>query len=108
MSKHAQLQKCLKIFNEKTSHGPIYFCTVCMQTCFKNFVNDSERIKCSSLEFTTLKKCSTGYVSIDNKVWLCKTCCLAIKQGKVPKLSIENGMGFPHKLPELDLYGMEE
>ena len=108
MSKHAQLQKCLKIFNEKTSHGPIYVCTVCMQTCFKNFLYDIERIKCSSLEFTTLKKCSTGNVSIDNKVWLCKTCRLAIKQGKVPKLSFENGMAFPHKPHELDLYGMEE
>ena len=60
------------------------------------------------MEFTTLKKCSTGYVSIDNKVWLCKTCRLAINQGKVPKLSIENGMGFPEKPHELDLYGMEE
>ena len=108
MSKQAQLQKCLKIFNDKTSHGPRYVCTVCMQTWFKNFVYNIERIKCSSLEFTTLKKCSTGYVSIDNKVWLCQTCHLAVKQGKVPKLSIENGMGFPEKPYELDLHGMEE
>ena len=69
--KHAQLQKCLKVFDDKTSHGPIYVCTVCMQTWFKNFVYDIEKIKCSTLELTTLHKCSTGYVSIDNKVWLC-------------------------------------
>ena len=108
MSKHAQLQKCLRIFNEKTSHGPIYVCTICNQTWFRNFVYDIQRIKCSSLESTMLKKCSTGYVSVDNKVWLCRTCRLAIKQGKVPKLSIENGMGFPEKPHELDLHGMEE
>ena len=30
MSKYAKLQKCLKIFNDKTSHGPIYVCTICM------------------------------------------------------------------------------
>ena len=71
MSKHAQLQKCLRIFNEKTSHGPIYVCTICNQTWFRNFVYDIQRIKCSSLESTMLKKCSTGYVSVDNKVWLC-------------------------------------
>ena len=108
MSKHAQLQKCLRIFNEKTSHGPIYVCTICNQTWFRNFVYDIQRIKCSSLESTMLKKCSTGYVSVDNKVWLCRTCRLAIKQGKVPKLSIENGMGFPEKPHDLDLHGMEE
>ena len=108
MSKHAQLQKCLRILNEKTSHGPIYVCTICNQTWFRNFVYDIQRIKCSSLESTMLKKCSTGYVSVDNKVWLCRTCRLAIKQGKVPKLSIENGMGFPEKPHELDLHGMEE
>ena len=32
MSKHAQLQKCLRIFNEKTSHGPIYVCIVLFVT----------------------------------------------------------------------------
>ena len=26
---------CLRIFNEKTEYGPLYVCTLCLQTWFK-------------------------------------------------------------------------
>ena len=32
--KSITLTQCLKIFNQKTSTGPIYVCTVCLQTWF--------------------------------------------------------------------------
>ena len=47
-------------------------------------------------------------MSVDNREWICKTCRDSIKEGKIPKLSIENKMGFPQKPKELDLNGMEE
>ena len=53
-------------------------------------------------------ECSTGFTSVNNKEWLCRTCCFAIKEGKVPRLSVKNGMGFPEQPPELLLYPMEE
>ena len=30
--KSITLTQCLKVFNQKTSTGPIYVCTVCLQT----------------------------------------------------------------------------
>ena len=32
----------------------------------------------------------------------------SVKEGKIPKLSIENQMGFPELPPQLKLYSMEE
>ena len=45
---------------------------------------------------------------MDNKEWTCRSCRESIKDGRIPKLSIENKMGFPPKLKKLDLNGMEE
>ena len=53
-------------------------------------------------------ECSKGFTSVNNKEWLSRTCCFAIKQGKVPRLSMKNGMGFPEQPPQLQLYPMDE
>ena len=37
-----------------------------------------------------------------------KLCRNSVKEGKIPKLSIENKMGFPELPPQLKLYSMEE
>jgi hypothetical protein len=50
----------------------------------------------------------TGKTSVDNKQWLCNTCIDSLKSGKVPKLAVVNGMMFPPKPPELELYQLEE
>ena len=38
--KSSTLTKCLNVFNQKTSSGPIYVCTVCLQTWFRTSVHD--------------------------------------------------------------------
>ena len=38
--KSSTLSQCLKIFNQKRSSGPIYVCTVCLQTWFRTSVHD--------------------------------------------------------------------
>ena len=53
-------------------------------------------------------ECSTGFTSVNNKEWLCRTCRFAIKEGKVQRLSMKNGMGFPEQPPQLQLYPMKE
>ena len=107
--KSITLTQCLKVFNQKTSTGPIYVCTVCLQTWFRTSVQDVANLTFKSqLEEKTYLECSQGYVSADSKQWLCNTCRLAIKKERWPKLSIINGMGFPPVPTELKLYGMEE
>ena len=60
------------------------------------------------MDRTLLNKCITGYVSFANSEWICNTCLSNIKQGKIPKLSLINGMKFPEKIPELNLSNLEE
>ena len=38
--KSITLTQCLKVFNQKTSTGPVYVCTVCLQTWFWTSVQD--------------------------------------------------------------------
>ena len=38
--KSITLTQCLKVFNQKTSTGPTYVCTVCLQTWFRTSVQD--------------------------------------------------------------------
>ena len=52
--------------------------------------------------------CTTGYISVANREWICNTCLFNIKQGKIPKLFVINGMTFPKKPPELNLSNLEE
>ena len=54
------------------------------------------------------KKCLTGYLSVNNKEWVCNTCYSAISAGKVPKLSKANIMNFPEIPPQLHLHPLEE
>ena len=103
------MDESLKLFNIKISNGPIYICTVCLQTWFRRSVLNIEFLKvCSEAEEEKLNQCRRHYVSVEDKEWICKTCRDSIKMGKIPKLSLENKMGFPPQPKELKLNGMEE
>ena len=64
------------------------------------------------LENINLLKRSRPYCikfrSINDEEWICHTCMETIRDGKVPKLSVANGMKWPDKPPELDLQQLEE
>ena len=103
------MDECLKLFNIKISNGPIYVCTICLQTWFRRSVSNIDLIKvCSEAEQEKLNQCRRHYVSAEDKEWICKGCRDSIKTGRIPKFSIENKMGFPPQPKELKLNGMEE
>ena len=103
------LADCVNTFNEKTSHGPIYVCTVCLQTWFRISVSNVANITWTSdMQKATYIECTQHYKSADGKQWLCNTCKAALKKGHWPKLSVANGLGFPDIPDALKLYGMEE
>ena len=106
--KQKRLTECLKVFNEKTLHGPIYTCTVCLQTWFRSSVVDVAKTNWKShLSQKLFLECTQHYKSVESKEWLCNTCKRSIKEGHWPKLSVINGMGFPNIPDELKLYPME-
>ena len=86
---------CLNIFNEETEYGPLYVCTVCLQTWFKSSVYDISKLFLKmQIEQNMFTECSKGFTSVNSKEWLCRTCCFAMKQGKVPRLLSEKWYGF--------------
>lgn len=84
--------------------GPVYVCTCCHQTWFlKSVVKlDTTNLSASS------KSICTGLRSVDSTEWLCLTCCAALKDEKIPRLSVKNGMKWPDKPDALNLHPLEE
>ena len=69
------MDECLKLFNIKISNGPIYVCTICLQTWFRRSVSNIDLIKvCSEAEQEKLNQCRRHYVSAEDKEWICKGC----------------------------------
>ena len=97
----------IAIFNNLTSQGPIYVCSVCQQNNFKEKVHIISTLK-QHKYINFLNQCKTNYISINNHEYICATCKEYITKGIVPKLSVKNGCGFPTKPIELDLFNLEE
>ena len=91
------LNESIKIFNDLTSHRPIYVCSICQQTNFIDKVTEIAKLH-KNKNNDLLNECRTNYKSINNKEYICFTCKKYIYKGKIPKLSIKNGCGFPKNL----------
>ena len=100
-------EEAIEKFKE-TEGSCSYVCSSCHQVWFKKSVKEVSSLGKVSLDKTLLNQCITGHISVANREWICNTCIFNIKQGKIPKLSVFNGMVFPQKPPELDLSNLEE
>lgn len=90
----------LNCFMKRISVGPTYVCSCCHQTWFRQGVS-----KVDSLPMKLQEKYLTGILSVDNVEWICRNNVII---DKVPKLSVLNGMQWPKKPKELDLFPLEE
>ena len=102
------IDKSIETFHQNISSGPLYVCSCCHQTWFKYSVINTANLVLSDEHKQLLTKCLTGYISVNEIEWICRTCRESIGKGNVPKLSIQNGVGFHEKPPELDLHALEE
>ncbi|XP_062569080.1 uncharacterized protein LOC134231172 [Saccostrea cucullata] len=101
----ADIGDCIQNFHEQIRHGPIFVCSCCQQTWFKESVSKVENLK---LDDECKSKFLTSTVSVENMEWICNTCSSSIRENKIPKLSVLNGMMWPLKPMELDLFPLEE
>ncbi|XP_062602358.1 uncharacterized protein LOC134264070, partial [Saccostrea cucullata] len=99
------IQDCIHNFHEQIKHGPVFICSCCHQTWFKESVLKVENTK---LDDTSKSRYLTCITSVDNAEWICNTCYSSVREGKIPKLSVLNGMTWPPKPRELDLFSLEE
>ena len=97
------MKSCIELFHKNISIGPVYVCSCCQQTWFRQSVSSI-----ISLNGEQKDKYLTCMKSAGNEEWICTTCKRNILSGKVPKLSIVNGMNWPDKPKELDIFPLEE
>ena len=101
---HRDIKECIKQFHSSIAVGPLFVCTCCHQTWFRKGVCMLKNINLPKSSRLYLTK----FTSVNDEEWICHTCMGAIRDGKVPKLSVANGMKWPDKPPELDLHQLEE
>ena len=98
------IKECIKQFHSSIAVGPSFVCTCCHQTWFRKSVCMLKNISLS----TSSRLHCTKFISVNDEEWICHTCIGALRDGKVPKLSVANGMKWPDKPAELDLHQLEE
>lgn len=91
-------------FHQKVSKGPMFVCSCCTQTWFRDGVLKAEQLRKTNLGST----CLTGFKSVNDTEWICHTCHRNLKAGKIPSFAVVNGMGFPEKPPDLNITELEE
>ena len=102
--RYKNIKECIEQFHSSIAVGPLYVCTCCHQTWFRKGVCMLKNINLP----TSSRLYCTKFISVNDAEWICHTCIGAIRDGKVPKLSVANGMKWPDKPPELDLHQLEE
>ena len=102
--RYKDIKECIEQFHSSIAVGPLYVCTCCHQTWFRKGVCMLKNINLP----TSSRLYCTKFISVNDAEWICHTCIGAIRDGKVPKLSLANGMKWPDKPPELDLHQLEE
>jgi hypothetical protein len=98
-------QGCIDKFHEPIKHGPVFICSCCHQTWFKESVL---KVHNTNLDDEMKSKFLTNTLSVENAEWICNTCYASVRENKTPKLSVLNGMAWPPKPNELQLYPLEE
>ena len=98
------IKECIKQCRSSIAVGPLFVCTCCHQTWFLKCVC---MLKNMNLPTGSRLYC-TKFTSVNDEESICHTCMGAIRDGKVPKLSVANGMKWPDKPSELDLHQLEE
>ena len=95
-------------FREAIDLSSSFVCSCCQQTWFKHSVQAVATLNMKALDAHLLDKCLTGYTSVGNCEWICNTCLNNLKRGKIPKLSVANGMKLIVQPAELNLNHLEE
>ena len=99
------LQDCIKHFHVSIAAGPVYVCTCCHQTWFREGVSFLRK---TSMLLRDKNIYCTNITSVANEEWICHTCLSSLKDGKIQTLYVENGTKLPEKPQELMLHQLEE
>ena len=89
---HRGIDFCIEQFRNKIREGPCYICCVCNRLLYRRSVIIFCKSKYSCQNFFSVQS------SFDAKEYICKTCHLKVKDGKLPCQAVVNNM-FVDEIP---------
>lgn len=95
-----------KTFQSKIADGPMYVSTCCTQTFFRHSVCMTSLVRFKHQYLMNV--CLSNIKSVNNNEWICKTCLLAVQQGKIPVCSTAKNKTFPIISEQLNITHPEE
>ena len=99
------IEECIKEFHSSIAVGPLHVCSCDHQTWFRKRISMLKNIH---IPVQSKRLYCTKFTSVNDEEWVCHTCFNALRDGKIPKLAVANGMKWPNKPPELHYYQIEE
>lgn len=73
------VEDCINKFHEQIKLGPVFVCSCCHQTWFKESVLKVEGTKLGN---EMKSKFLTGTLSVEHAEWICNTCYASIRENK--------------------------
>lgn len=100
--------KMVQASQQPIADGPMYVCTCCTQTFFRHSVCMTSLVRFKHQYLMNV--CLSNIKSVNNNEWICKTCLLAVQQGKIPVCSTANKYNktFPIISEQLNITHLEE
>ena len=99
------IEECIKELHSSIAVEPLYVRTCCHHTWFRKCVS---MLKNTHIPVQSKRLYCIKFTSVNDEEWVCHTCLNALRDSKIPKLSVANGMKWPNKPPELNLHQLEK
>ena len=99
------MKKLISRFREIITEGPSRVCMPCNRMMYKHTVRPIKKVKTLGTEAAVL--CTTVIGDQVESDWICFCCHRHIMNGRVPPMSIANGLAFPKKPVKMDLHQLE-
>ena len=103
--KACPMKKLIQRFKQTIKGGPTYVCMPCNRMMYKHTVRPIRTTR--ALDNFASRTCTTKIGDQVESDWICFCCQRHIKNGKIPPMSVANGMAFPKKPLKMDLYQLE-
>ena len=101
----SRMEKLIAKFREEVQKGPEYICIACNRMLYRFTVRSAAAVLALKTEVSEL--CTTQMGSQKITEWICFTCHNHIQKGKVPPMSLANGLAFPTKPKKMVLHSLE-
>ena len=104
-TKPCPMKKLILKFKAAIAIGPTFVCMSCNRMLYRHSVQGIQPT--IALDSPISRLCTTKMDGQRETTWICFTCRRHIHNGRVPPMSLANGLAFPKKPVKMDLHQLE-